>query len=64
MALPHKIVKVGKLNPKVVSHLNHRLYKQAVCILNTNCFISHIGWAGVGAFIDWLEENYHITKKE
>ena len=59
------IIKVGNHEKKEVSELNHVLYKKAVDILGSEtCNAYHIGWHGVGVFIDWLESNYELIKKE
>lgn len=57
-------VKVGNYEKKEVSKLNNELYLKAHEILEKEEHLSHIGWSGVGKFIDWLEANYAITKKE
>lgn len=57
-------IKVGNHEKKEVSELNHTLYKKADEILESEQHRSHIGWSGVGLFIDWLENNYELTKKE
>ncbi|MCK5603875.1 hypothetical protein KAR91_18455 [Candidatus Pacearchaeota archaeon] len=57
-------VKVGNREKKEVSELNHTLYKQAEYILENEQHRCHIGWSGVGSFIDWLESNYELTKKD
>ena len=57
------MIKVGKYEEKEVSELNHALFKEAGRILEDEMHLSHIGYSGVGKFIDWLEENYKITKK-
>ena len=58
-------IKVGNHEKKEVSELNHTLYKKAEEILDSETYNAyHIGWYGVGLFIDWLESNYELTKKE
>ena len=57
-------VEVGNYEKKVVSKLNNRLYSKDGEILEDNQHQSHIGWSGVGLFIDWLENNYDIKEKE
>ena len=57
-------VKVGNHEKKEVSELNHTLYKKAEYILEYEQHRSHIGWSGVGSFIDWLESNYELTEKD
>ena len=57
-------VKVGINEKKVVTELNNELYLNAAEILENNEHKSHIGWHGVGLFIDWLEANYDIRKKD
>lgn len=59
-------MQVGKKEKKEVSELNHEIYTKARDILGDDenmPFFSHIGWIGVGVFIDWLEANYEIKKK-
>ena len=58
-----KEIKVGYYEKKTASKLNRELYKSAESVLGDNMYTSHIGWSGVGMFIDWLEENYEITRK-
>jgi hypothetical protein len=55
---------VGTHEKKEVSDLNNTLYLKAEEILEDNLQLHHIGWSGVGKFIDYLEANYNITKKE
>ena len=57
-------IKVGNYEKKEVSELNHTLYKKAEEILEDEQHRSHIGWTDVSLFIDWLEGNYELTKKE
>ncbi len=57
------MVQVGTNEKKEVTELNNSLYLNAERILEENEHQSHIGWSGVGAFIDWLEANYTITPK-
>jgi len=59
-----KTIKVGNNEKKEVSELNNQLFKNARDILEDNMHLNHIGWSGVGNFIDWLESNYTITSKE
>lgn len=57
-------IKVGKYDKKEVSELNNELYKKAEEILQDETGSGwHIGWIGVGCFVDWIENNYEITKK-
>jgi hypothetical protein len=58
-------VEVGHLEPKNVSILNNHLYEEAIRILTdgNNLPMSHIGFVGIGVFIDWLETNYEITPR-
>lgn len=60
-------IEVGFKDKKLVSKLNRDLYLAAEEVMEGHdkkghCW--HIGWADVGAFIDWLEDNYDIKKKE
>lgn len=58
------MIEVGMTEKKMVTKLNHELYNSAVDIMGENTGNGwHIGWIGVGAFIDWLEANYEIKKK-
>ena len=57
------VVKVGNFEKKEVSKLNNTIYLKAKDILEERQELSHIGWSGVGHFIDWLEENYNLTEK-
>jgi len=60
-----ELIKVGNDMPREVSPLNHELYTNAARILEEGVSGGwHIGWAGVGDLIDWIEANYTITKKE
>jgi hypothetical protein len=58
-------IKVGSYEPKEVSKLNHHLFKEAKSQLadEANLQMYHIGWYGIGIFIDWLESNYNITPR-
>ncbi|AZU97843.1 hypothetical protein [Vibrio phage LP.2] len=58
-----KKLEVGHFEKKKVTPLNKELYLKAVDILEDSQHLSHIGWSGVGKFVDWLEENYNISKK-
>ena len=59
---------VGTFEKKEVSELNNELFNAAKKVMqegsdkDQRCW--HIGWAGVGDYIDWLEKNYEIKKKE
>lgn len=55
---------VGNKEPKRVSLLNKNLFAEAQAILEDNVKSSHIGWYSLSAFIDYLEENYNINKKD
>jgi hypothetical protein len=57
---------VGTLNPKKVSSLNRVLFTKARSILKKNAYGGGhmIGWCGLSKFIDHLEENYDIKKKQ
>ncbi len=63
-------MKVGKLDKREVSELNHELFNQAKVIMENEhdnartptC--DHMGWMQVGDFIDWLEANYNIKEKK
>ena len=60
-----KKIKVGKYEPKEVTELNHELFLMAQKIMEDACdkdHLHHYGDHGLGIFIDWLEENYTITK--
>lgn len=63
-------MKVGNYQKKVVSELNHELYQKAKLLIEgdegDDDYVGgwHMGWQEVGKFIDWLEENYIIQKKE
>ena len=57
------MVKVGTKRPKTVSKANNKLFLKGRKILETNLETSSIGWGGFGKFIDYLEKNYDITKK-
>ena len=57
-------MQVGETEKREVTELNHELYTNAVSVMEAGCNLSHIGWAGVGDFIDWLEANYEITKRQ
>ena len=62
-------IKVGNYEPKEVSPLVNELFNKAKEIMEAEtdkassprCW--HIGWTGVSAFIEYLEESYHIIKK-
>ena len=43
------------LNAKLVIHKSDKKYDKFG--------FYHMGWYDVGKYIDWLEENYNITKK-
>lgn len=53
-------MKVGKYEKKDVTVLNNTLFKKAEEMMEENC---HLGWSGLGKFIDWLEANYTLEKK-
>ncbi len=62
-------VKVGKsYEVKVVSDLNHKLFKEAEVIMEKSAgsgeSLHHIGWYDVSKFIDHLEANYVITTRD
>jgi len=57
-------VKVGKHEKKEVTELNNEIYLVAKEMLSEIHHHQHMGWSGVGAFIDWLEENYSIKLKK
>jgi len=59
-------MKVGDDNQKEVTILNNYLYLKAREILedDENMGMNHIGWQGVSAFIDWIETNYILIRKE
>ncbi len=61
---PQQLIQVGNMEKKKVTPLNRELYLAAERLLEAECYIHRIGWVGVGAFIDWLEENYDIVKKK
>lgn len=56
-------MKVGTYEIKEVSELNNKLYEKAKEIMLVEQHKWHIGWSGVGSFIDWLEENYELKEK-
>lgn len=55
-------ITVGTYERKEVTKLNNKLFIAAKDILDDRQHLSHIGWSGVGYFIDWLEENYDLTE--
>ena len=59
-------IEVGTHEKKAVTPLNRALYLQAkdITMDEKNQWCSHIGLIGIGIFIDWLEENYELVKKE
>ena len=57
-------MKVGDEDKREVSEFNNELFTNARRILEAGCNLSHIGWAGVGDFVDWLEANYEMKKKD
>ena len=54
---------VGDNEPREVTQVNNELFLAAKEIIEEGQHLSHIGWSGVGDFIDWLELNYDIKKK-
>ena len=58
------MVKVGNHEKKEVTELNHGLYTEMLDIMECNQHQSHMGLSGLGAAVDWLEENYILIKKE
>jgi len=56
---------VGDKDKREVSALNNELFTRAGEILEQGVDDNrwHIGWQGIGNFIDWLEANYTIEKK-
>jgi hypothetical protein len=62
-----KLISIGKYEKKEVSQLNNDLFLAAKDIMEEGTSTGnrkwHIGWAAVGDYIDWLEENYDIKKK-
>ncbi len=60
------MIEVGETSKRQVTELNHELYNQAVRVMEAEgCkHYYHIGWQDVGNFIDWLEENYTLEKKD
>lgn len=64
---------VGTHEKKEVSELNNELFNAAKRVIEGGCGENekgkaknrcwHIGWGGVGDFIDYLEQNYEIAKK-
>jgi len=58
-----KKLSVGKHEKKEVTKLNNILFTKAKYIMEENEHLYHIGFHGLGMFIDWLEENYKIVKK-
>jgi len=60
-------MRVGFREHRIVSDLNHELFEAAREIMEAAELrggVRHIGWAGVGDFIDWMEKNYYITEKQ
>lgn len=57
----------GSAELEEYSELNRELFTKAKEIMDDNDNNSsthwHIGWCDVSDFINWLEENYHITEK-
>lgn len=43
--------------------MNLNLYKKAQEILENEQHLSHIGWSGVGKFVDYLETFYTMERK-
>ncbi len=62
-----KLVSVGCFERKEVSQLNNDLFLVAKDIMKKGTEGSKrgssIGWASVGDYIDWLEQNYDIKPK-
>lgn len=60
------LIEVGTHFKRKVTPLNKELFEGAEIILDKVDIkaCNHMGWYGIGNFIDWLEENYDITKKE
>ena len=54
----------GNKTVKEVTELNNELFLVAKEVMEEHTYSNHIGWYSVGEFIDYLEENYTITKKE
>ena len=46
--------------------VNEQLFEKAKIIIEDNVYetVGHIGWYGVGKFIDWLESNYELKPKK
>ena len=66
------MITVGRLGEREVSELNHELFKEAKSFLETSadekCRTGygrawHVGWLDIGEYIDFLEANYEITRK-
>ena len=53
---------VGNFEKKAVSYENAGLFNKAKEILENEQQLSHIGWSGVGKFIDYLETFYNLEK--
>lgn len=62
------MIDVGNFEKKRVSTLNNELFLAAKKIMEEGTEAPlrcrHIGWASVGDYIDWLEENYEIKRIE
>ena len=66
------MITVGRLGEREVSELNHELFKEAKSFLEASADKKlkqrdyrawHVGWLDIGEYIDFLEANYEITRK-
>lgn len=59
---------VGDDEKKIVSRLNNELFIKGKEIMEASAgegrSLMHIGWHDFGKFIDYLESNYNIKKKD
>lgn len=58
------MVKVGKYDKKKVTELNNELYREAVEIIFNSDYSRYGGKVSLSKFIDWLEENYNVSKRD
>jgi len=62
------MVEVGEYEKKTVTDLNNELFLKAKELMQEGTDkpnrLGHIGWGEVGDFIDWLEDNYKIEKRD
>ena len=66
----NELTDVGKHNysKKLVSRLNNEIFLAMKDSMSKSSHddvtLWHIGWYDLGKAVDWLEENYTISKKE